>query len=191
MSTSSVPKKRGVTWLDTRPAYDAVMQTRSLDVQFSADLINKIKAEAGAIGIRSPSAISVALREQLVAERDGHMDGRARDYYVAARVVDRGIAFPLPGAIKITGLDEISRWAELARAHALPSSEPLDPGCGKAYIPAARVSLTRNGHAHFTVLLKHSKQPPDVPDSWVDLYVYKTEAEAAAKAKSSQAGKVF
>ena len=49
----------------------------------------------------------------------------------------------------------------------------------------------RTGQAHVTILLPHCRQPPATPDSWVDLYVSKTEAAALAKAKTFKAGKIF
>ena len=158
---------------------------------FSADLMQKIKTEAAHLGIRSPSAISVALREQLVDEKSGKMDGRARDYWVCARVVNKGWATPLPGACQVTGLDALGIWADAARAAVLADCDPLPANCAKASVPSARVSLSRNNHAHVVVVLPHSRKAPEVPDAWVDLYVYKSESDAVSKAATLVAGKVF
>lgn len=162
---------------------------------FSAELMTKIKAEAGQLGLRSASTIAVALREQLVDEKSGAMDGRARDYYVSARVVNKGWATPLPGAIKITGLDGLSSIASSAAMYVqrqqTPDAEPLPDNCAKASIPSARVALSRNSHAHVVVVLPHSRKAPETPDAWVDLYVYKSEADAAGKAATLTSGKVF
>ena len=160
---------------------------------FSADLMTRIKQEAAAQGLRSASSISVALREQLVGEKTGDMDGRSRTYWVAGRVIEKGFATPLPTAAKVNGLDELSALAQQAVNWVNPPNYApnLGPACAKESIPAARVSLTRNGHAHVVVVLPTSRKAPEPPDSWVDLYVYKTEADAAGKAASLTAGKVF
>lgn len=159
---------------------------------FSAELMTRIKTEATALGLRSPSTISVALREQLVDEKTGNMDGRARDYWVAGRVVNRGWATPLPGAVKITGLEALSTLAQQA-TYAVFGLTEATPTKGSATpsIPSARVSLTRNNHAHVVVILPTSRKPPETPDAWVDLWVYKTEADAAGKVATLKAGKVF
>lgn len=158
---------------------------------FSAELMTKIKAEAAHMGLRSASTISVALREQLVDEKSGAMDGRARDYWVCARVVNKGWATPLPGACMITGLDALGIWAAAAQRAVLSEGETLPPDCAKGSIPSARVALSRNSHAHVVVVLPHSRKAPDTPDAWVDLYVYKTEADAVSKAATLTSGKVF
>jgi len=164
-------------------------------VPFSADLMSRIKQEATALGLRSASSISVALREQLVGEKTGDMDGRSRVYWAAARVVNKGWATPLPGAARLDGLDALSALASSASMYVQrlqsPNADPLQANCAKDSVPAARVALTRNGHAHVVVVLPTSRQAPETPDSWVDLYVYKTEADAAGKAASLTAGKVF
>lgn len=160
---------------------------------FSAQLMTLLKQEATAQGLRSASSISVAIREQLVGEKTGDMDGRARDYWVVGRVVEKGIASPLPTVVKITGLDSLSALAQQAVIWVNPPNyAPELPGdCTKAAIPAARVSLTRNGTAHVVVILPTSRKPPETPDAWVDLYVYRAEANAAGKLSTLTAGKVF
>lgn len=158
---------------------------------FSAALMLKIKEEAAALGLRSASTIAVALREQLVDEKTGNMDGRARDYWVVGRVVSKGWATPLPTAVKITGLEALSGLARSGHHYIQQEESALPLDCAKAAIPGARVSLTRNNHAHVVVVLPTSRKPPETPDAWVDLWTYKSEADAVAKLVTLRAGKVF
>lgn len=158
---------------------------------FSVALMTKLKQEAATLGLRSASAISVALREQLVGEKTGEMDGRARDYYVVARVIEKGIAHPMPGALKITGLDALSALAQQADTAVSCKGSELGADCAKPLLNSARASLTRNGAAHVVVILPTSRKPPATPDAWVDLFVHKTEADAVAKLATLSAGKVF
>jgi len=156
---------------------------------FSPTTMEAIRRDAATLGLRSPSTISVALREQLVDEKIGKMDGRAREYHVAGRVIQRGIAAPLPGAMRITGLDQLSYLAQ--RAAEFAGLEPPAVDCVKHMLGGARVSLSRSAAAHVVVILPASRKPPETPDVWVDLYVHKTEADAVGKAGTLQAGKVF
>ncbi len=162
---------------------------------FSPELIAAISKEAAAQGLTGATNITVALREQLVETRQGGRDHRTKEYWVAGRVVDRGIAYPMPGALKVDGLEQLSGVANSAATYALDGKLDfgvnLDPACAKTQIGAARVSLTRKGEAHVNVLLPHSKRPPDVPDAWVDLWVFRTQAHASAHAATLKAGKVF
>lgn len=160
-------------------------------MSFSPQLIAMLAAESKALGLRNATEITVALREQMVDTRKGG-DGRAKEYWIAARVVDQGISHPMPGEIKITGLDALSLGADGAWVNVGgPGCTRLSPDCAKSQIGAARVSLTRKGEAHVQVLLPHSKQAPDVPDAWVDLYVFRDQKAAAAHAAGLKAGKVF
>ena len=156
---------------------------------FSPPLMEAIRKEAMSLGFRSPTAISVALREQLTAERTGDNDGRAKDYWIAARVVNKGWATPLPGVLKILGMDAVFPAAVQAAGY-VGVEPPTAPPTAQA-INAARVGLTRNSMAHFVLLLPFSAQPPGVPDAWVDVWAFKSEASAAAYASTLKAGKIF
>lgn len=156
---------------------------------FSKETMDAIRREAAAQGIRSPSAISVALREQLVDEKTGNMDGRTKTYWCAGRVVDRGMATPLPGAVMLNQLDAAGPVAVGAAQYV--GVEPPSADAAKPLLPAARVALTRNNRAHLVIPLPHSRKPPEVPDAWVDLYIFRTEADATAHALTLKPGKVF
>lgn len=156
---------------------------------FSATVMDAIRKEATALGLRSPSAISVALREQLVDEKTGNMDGRAKAYWVAGQVIHKGVATPLPGVLQITGLDALSGLAVSASQFVGLDAPATD--CLKHVVGSLRVSLTRTNMGHAVAVLPASRQPPDPPDSWVDLFVCKTQADAVGKAATLKPGKVF
>lgn len=158
---------------------------------FTKQLMDAIAAEASAMGLRNATEITVALREALVDARKGG-DGRVKAYWVAGQVVNQGTAYPLPGAVQVQGLDSLSALAVNAELFVFQTPlATLAPDCAKSKIGAARVSLTRKGEAHVQVLLPHSKQPPNTPDAWVDLYVFKTEGAARAAAEGLKPGRVF
>lgn len=153
---------------------------------YSQLLIDAINAESAQRGLKSPTAIATAIRLQLSESRGG--DTRVRDYYVAARVVYKGVGYALPGWVKITGLSQLSTTAQLAQQHCGKGSA-LASDCAKAYTGGARVSLSRAGEAHVVVMLPECD--PAKPDAWVDLYVLKTSAEADAKLATIAVGKLF
>jgi hypothetical protein len=161
---------------------------------FSLELVAAVEKEAAALGITGATAISTALREQLVDRkgRGGTGDHREREYYVAARVVEHGMATPLPGVVKIVGLNGLSMAATNAAGYVLGYGDKAPHGdCAKGYIGPARVGLSRNGQAHVVVQLPHSRKPPAAPDCWVDLWIFRTPAEADSHFRSLTAGKVF
>jgi hypothetical protein len=158
-------------------------------VTFSKQIIDAIKAEANALGLRGATSITVALREQLAEDRKGVGDGRTVPYWVCGQVVNKGIATPLPGILQVQGMKELSGLA--VSAAQFIGVTPPEADCADASIGGLRVGLTRSGAGHLTVLLPHSRRPPDMPDAWVDLFIYKNKADAESKAKTFRAGKIF
>lgn len=160
---------------------------------FSQELVAAIEKEAAALGITGATAITTTLREQLVDRkgRGGTGDHREREYWVAGRVVEHGMASPLPGAVQLTGLSNLSALAQQAAYLTLGADKVPPVECAKPYVGPARVALTRNGHAHVVVQLPHCRKPPAAPDCWVDLWIYRTEIEAANQANSLKPGKIF
>lgn len=156
---------------------------------FSQACIDLVLKEAAAAGLSGSTPISIALREQLVDTRKG-VDTRTKDFYVAGRVVDNGVSTPLPGPAHMIGWAGLSALAQGAQGH-VTGAVTLADECAKPYAGTARVNMSRGGTAHVNILLPHSKMPPETPTAWVDLYVYRTLAEATAKAKEIPTGKVF
>lgn len=159
---------------------------------FSPELMKLIEAEASKLGMVGATSISTAIREQLTSRKTrgaGVRDGRHQSYFVAGRVILHGHATPLPGCAPVVGLDTLSGLAVLAAQYA--GTAPPAPDCALRFVGSTRTSLSRSGHAHVVVVLPVSKQAPDKPDCWVDLWIFKTEAEALAHANTLKPEKVF
>lgn len=155
---------------------------------FSHTLLSAIETEAAALGLKGATAVTVALRTQLVERkaRGGVSDGRVRPYYAAGRVIMHGVSTPMPGTVEIAGMESVSA---LAQAAAATVGKTLPDGCCSAQDNAARAGLTRTGKAHYTVALSPPATQP--PNCWVDVWVFRTAAEAAAYAAKIPSGKLF
>jgi hypothetical protein len=149
---------------------------------FSNELVDAICKEAETLGLRGATPITVALRTQLTQ--------RKRTYWLAGRVVDAGVSYPVPGVAEITGLAQAGALGEeLLRAHHTSQYSWDVPGHVLNQTPAARVNLTRKGEAHFSVVTHALENGP--PDSWLDLYVFNDPQRAEDFAAKLPTGKVF
>jgi hypothetical protein len=160
---------------------------------FSNELVDAICKEAETLGLRGATPITVALRTQLTQRKrfgQGVSDERHRTYWLAGRVVDAGVSYPVPGVAEITGLAQAGALGEeLLRAHHTSQYSWDVPGHVLNQTPAARVNLTRKGEAHFSVVTHALENGP--PDSWLDLYVFNDPQRAEDFAAKLPTGKVF
>lgn len=163
---------------------------------FSDDLLDAIVKEAEALDVRGATPITVLLRNQLTTRKKhgaGVTDERHRTYWLAGRVVDAGVSYPVPGVAEITGLAMAgSLGTEVLKAH---YGQETVWGVGAAIeeqTPAARVSLTRKGQAHFSRVISERPVGAGVAaTSWLDLYVFNDPDAAQKCADELPVGKVF
>lgn len=159
---------------------------------FSAEVLDKIQAEADALGLKGATAISVALREQLnERKKTGKTpDDRMQTYYVAGRGVDRGVSRPVPHAASATGFAEVEQLASDLAVYCYGEEFRIPTGFLKDQVKAARVNLSRKGSAHLQAVLESSFEGGNAL-RWVDLWVYLDQAAAEKHAAELPSGKVF
>lgn len=160
---------------------------------FSEQVLALVEKEADAIGLKGSTAITLQLRKELTdrKSRGGSGDYRTKFFYIAGRVIDHGFATVLKEAVQIDGLGQLSYLAGAAYSAVSGKPSGLSLTCAETAVNGARVSLTRNGNAHVVVMLPHSAQPPNTPTCWVDLFVFRTQAEAETHIRALASGKVF
>lgn len=157
----------------------------------SPEVLDKLQAEADALGLKGATAISLAVRAGLTERKKvGKVpDERTQTYYVAGRYVVEGIAHPVDGVAPAEGLLALNELAKMVGEMHGYNTENWGDIVG-AQIPSGRVNLSRKGEAHFQVKLSTNPEA-NVVVSWIDLWVFPTEAAASLCAQSLKAGKIF
>lgn len=166
---------------------------------FSDELLDKLLAEAQALGLSGATPITVALRNQLTQRKKhgaGVTDERHRTYWLAGRVVDEGISYPVPGVAEIQGMAAVGAMGfEVLKAHygaaygpetVLGITNAIEEQSG-----AARVGLTRKGEGHFSLVTDAIEtSEKKTVTGWLDLWVFNDPEKAQAKADSLPSGQV-
>lgn len=158
---------------------------------FSADLLDKLQAEAASLGLKGATAISLAVRADLTERKAAGKvpDERTQTYWVAGRYVDAGNAYPVDGVAPAEGLAYLNELAAMVGQMHNWNTENWG-GIVDSQLKAARVNLARKGEAHIQVPLSHSADNETLV-TWIDLWVCNTEMHADVKAATLKAGKIF
>lgn len=165
---------------------------------FSDALLDALLAEAQALGLQGATPITVALRNQLTQRKKhgaGVTDERHRTYWLAGRVVDEGVSYPVPGVAEIQGLAMVAHLGmEVLAVHfaEFPSDRKWVMDDIRNQDGAARVGLTRKGEGHYSVVLQLIGAAPasGKPHTWLDLWVFNDPDKAQVKADSLPSGQV-